>query len=55
MNELGVKHFLNAVSTPRSNGQVERYNRTIAEALVAANHEQPDNKWDEHVSKVQWP
>lgn len=25
----GIKHVLNSVASPRSNGQVERYNRTI--------------------------
>lgn len=54
MTELGIKHILNAVSTPRANGQVERYNKTITDALATANNSQPDNKWDEHVAKVQW-
>lgn len=52
--ELGVKHILNAVATPRANGQVERYNKTITDALATANNDQPENKWDEHVAKVQW-
>lgn len=51
---LGVKHVLNAVATPRANGQVERYNRTILGALTAANHGKAENLWDETVSKVQW-
>ncbi|KAI8441761.1 hypothetical protein MSG28_005453 [Choristoneura fumiferana] len=48
------RHIMNAVATPRANGQVERYNRTITEALAAANNDGAENKWDEHVAKVQW-
>lgn len=54
LSSLGVKHILNAVATPRANGQVERYNRTILGALTAANHGKPENIWDEKVSEVQW-
>ena len=32
----GVKHVHNAVATPRANGQVERQNRTIIEAIGAS-------------------
>ncbi|KAL0878533.1 hypothetical protein ABMA27_003621 [Loxostege sticticalis] len=35
LDGLGVKHVLNAVATPRANGQVERYNRTLLDALTA--------------------
>jgi hypothetical protein len=35
MSEKGIKHVLNAVATPRANGQVERYNRIIVESLTA--------------------
>lgn len=31
--EYKIKHVLNTVSSPRSNGQVERYNRTLLEAI----------------------
>lgn len=31
----GTKHVLNAVATPRANGQCERYNRTIVSSLAA--------------------
>ncbi|KAG7308950.1 hypothetical protein JYU34_006226, partial [Plutella xylostella] len=54
LRSLGVKHILNAVATPRANGQVERYNRTILAALTATNHGKPENMWDEHVSEIQW-
>lgn len=49
----GVKHVLNAVATPRANGQVERYNRTILAALGAITHDKPKNVWDEYLPDVQ--
>lgn len=33
---LNIKHVLNATATPRANGQVERYNRTILSSLSAS-------------------
>lgn len=47
-----VRHVLNAVATPRANGQVERLNRTILGALLASNNE--ERKWDETVIDVQF-
>lgn len=49
----GIKHTLNAVATPRANGQVERFNRTISDALSTKCHDKSDNSWDEYVSEVQ--
>lgn len=49
----GIKHVLNAVATPRANGQVERYNRTILAALGAMNHDKPNGLWDEHLPNIQ--
>lgn len=54
LNSLGIKHIKNAVATPRANGQVERYNRTILSALTTSNHGKPENVWDECVSEIQW-
>lgn len=54
LSSLGIKQILNAVATPRANGQVERYNRTILSALTSANQGKPENQWDEFVSEVQW-
>lgn len=34
-NGSKIKHVLNAVASPRANGQVERYNRTVLDALTA--------------------
>lgn len=49
----GIKHILNAVATPRANGQCERYNRTILSSLAALNGGMEDETWDEHVKTVQ--
>lgn len=53
MKSTGIKHILNAVATPRANGQVERYNRTILAALGAMNHDKPNGIWDEHLPDIQ--
>ncbi|CAK1597933.1 unnamed protein product [Parnassius mnemosyne] len=50
----GMKHILNAVATPRANGQIERYNKTLVESLASANHGHPENEWDTVLFKVQW-
>lgn len=50
---VGIKHILNSVATPRANGQVERYNRTILSALGAMTHGKDSNIWDDYVSEVQ--
>lgn len=48
----GVKHTLNAVMTPRANGQVERRNRTIVDTQTTS----ADNeaRWDEQVPEIIW-
>jgi transposase InsO family protein len=51
--EKGVKHVLNAVASPRSNGQVERYNRTILDSLTTQNLNRDEREWDDTVGKVQ--
>lgn len=52
--EKGLKHILNAVASPRSNGQVERYNRTILDSLKALGLNSNEKNWDDDVGKVQW-
>lgn len=47
-----VRHVINAVATPRANGQVERLNRTILAALLPSVPE--EELWDEHVRSVQF-
>lgn len=53
VSNAGIKHILNAVATPRANGQVERFNRTISDALSTRCYDKNDNSWDEYVSEVQ--
>lgn len=53
LNE-GIKHVLNAVASPRSNGQVERYNRTILDSMKALNVSHGEKEWDNHLGKIQW-
>lgn len=50
---LGIKHILNAVATPRANGQVERSNRTILASLGAMIHGKDLRTWDEHLPDIQ--
>lgn len=54
IQNVGVKHVLNAVATPRANGQIERYNRSILSSLTALCHGNDDRHWDKHVPDVQW-
>lgn len=49
----GIKHIINAVATPRANGQVERFNRTILEALSTSTHGKDEKCWDEQVPHIQ--
>lgn len=52
--DRGFKHILNAVASPRSNGQVERYNRTILDSLTAQNLKDNEKDWDTQLGKIQW-
>lgn len=52
--DKGIIHVLNAVATPRANGQIERYNRSIMDSLTATNEGFPDNEWDLKIPQVQW-
>lgn len=42
------------MASPRSNGQVERYNRTILDSLTAQNLNGDERSWDDAVGRVQW-
>lgn len=53
VNSIGTKHILNSVATPRANGQVERYNRTILASLGSMAHGKGNNTWDELLPDVQ--
>lgn len=54
VQDRNIKHVLNAVATPRANGQVERYNRTLVESLTAKCVGSAENKWDDYLPDVQW-
>ncbi|CAG9785319.1 unnamed protein product [Diatraea saccharalis] len=49
----GIKHIINAVSTPRANGQVERFNRTILNALSTSSHGKDEKSWDKQIPDIQ--
>lgn len=49
----GIKHIINAVATPRANGQVERFNRTILDALSTSTHGKDEKSWDECIADIQ--
>jgi transposase InsO family protein len=49
----GIKHILNAVASPRSNGQCERYNKTLLAALATTVAGKEPDTWDEAVKQIQ--
>lgn len=49
-----VHHVLNSVATPRANGQVERYNRSILDSLTTMIQGEDERLWDEHLYNIQW-
>lgn len=53
VTSYGMKHIINAVATPRANGQVERFNRTILDALSTSSHGENDKTWDEYIPDIQ--
>lgn len=53
-HELGIKHIINAVATPRANGQCERFNGTILDALRCVSvNDTDETSWDKHVRTIQ--
>lgn len=53
-SDKNIKLVLNAVASPRSNGQVERYNRTVLNSLSAQTHGLDERLWDSYTGVVQW-
>lgn len=49
----GIRHILNAVATPRANGQCERFNRTIINALLSKVSDKDDKTWDDYITDIQ--
>lgn len=48
-----IRLHIIATAVPRSNGQVERYNQTILEALRSMSADTDNNKWDQHITSIQ--
>lgn len=51
--ENDISHVLNATATPRGNGQVKRYNRTILHSLKTLCDNDP-SKWEDHLRSIQF-
>ena len=51
-HEHGIELIQNATTTPRANGQVERYNRSILAAISATCSD--EERWDNGVDNVCW-
>lgn len=47
-----IKHILNTIACPRSNGQVERFNRTILNSMMAAIGDD-HTSWESKIIEVQ--
>lgn len=49
----GIRHILNAVATPRANGQCERVNRTVLNCLATTAGGESEKLWDTYVKQIQ--
>ena len=54
VTEKQFKHTLNAIACPRANGQVERTNRTILNALRATDPSEASINWANNLPDVIW-
>ncbi|KAK9743594.1 Integrase zinc binding domain [Popillia japonica] len=52
INDEAITHVLIATNTPRANGQIERYNRTLTSMLSKLSGD--PTKWDEVLDKVEF-
>lgn len=52
--ERQFRHTLNSIACPRANGQVERTNRTILNALRASDPSDAGNNWSNTLPDVVW-
>lgn len=48
-----IRSHVVATGMPRSNGQVERFNKTILEALKATGANSTDDRWDQYIKTLQ--
>lgn len=53
-NEKQFRHTLNAIACPRANGQVERTNRTILDALRASDPSEASSNWANSLADILW-
>lgn len=53
-NDKQFRHTLNAIACPRANGQVERTNRTLLDALRTTDSGSRANNWDNNLPDVLW-
>ncbi|KAG6438788.1 hypothetical protein O3G_MSEX000225 [Manduca sexta] len=51
--DRNIRAHVIATAIPRSNGQVERYNQTILEALRSMGADNENNKWDQLITNIQ--
>ena len=54
IEDNAISHTANAVQTPRGNGQIERYFRTITPAITAMTKEADGSDWDKNIVAIQW-
>ena len=52
ISERQIKHIMNAIATPRANGQVERANRTLLNAMRTSTNN--EHNWDENINEIVW-
>jgi transposase InsO family protein len=48
-----IRQHVIATAMPRSNGQVERYNLTVLEAMRSKGADTDNNKWDTYITDIQ--
>lgn len=51
--EMGIRHYHTAIAMPRANGQVERFNKTILDAISTSGANINSDEWDTNINKIQ--
>ncbi|XP_074028536.1 uncharacterized protein [Leptinotarsa decemlineata] len=51
--EKGIRHYHTAIVMPKANGQVERFNKTILDAVAASGANIESDKWDRNIDRIQ--
>lgn len=52
--ENSIQHIKTATATPRANGQVERYNKTITTAITTTYNREDGRDWDVELKNIQY-